>query len=437
MAASPTRKRRFARAFVALALIATTISIAPSAVAAQEQGDGFVVRVQVFNLQEEGGFFFTSVWTGLHDGSFDLFDEGASPSPGLESLAEDGDPGLLQAEFGRDTQTQVGQTPVFPTAVISEEIIVSDPQDARFFSFASMMLPSNDAFFGNEDPLAYEVFDEQGNIADPIEIIVRAEDIYDAGTERNNAQGLPFLANVEDTTATETDLGIFELADGLAPYVGLETAVGEVVESELDSSDLVAVIFVAAVPLGGDCQGLPATVNVALGEMPTDGADVIVGTEGDDVINGLGGNDIICGLGGDDIINAGNGADTVHGGEGNDAINAGQGRDVVFGDGGDDFISGGKGKDTIRGGDGNDDLRGNNGTDSIGGGAGDDFINGGQKADVLSGDFGDDTIVGGTQPDMIRGGAGADTLNGGGNLTDTCDSDSADVSVISCELLLS
>lgn len=431
MAASHTTDGRLFRAFVTLALIATTIASTPATIGAQ-QDTGFNVSINVVNLQEDGGFFFTSVWAGLHDGNFDLFDSGAAPSPGLELLAEDGDPSLLQAEFGADTQTQVGETPVAPTTNLAQSVVISEPTEARFFSFASMMLPSNDAFFGNDDPVAYELFDAQGNPTGPIEITILAQDIYDAGTEQNNAQGLPFLVGGQDTTATETDLGIFELADGLAPYVGRETATGDVVADELDSSDPVARISVTVAPQGS-CAGENVTVHLALGDMPTEGADVILGTEGDDVINGLGGNDIICGLGGDDIINAGRGADTVHGGEGDDTINAGQGRDTVFGDNGDDFVSGGRGKDTIRGGDGNDDLRGNNGTDTIGGGAGNDFINGGQKADVLGGDFGDDTIVGGTQPDMITGGNGSDALNGGGG-EDTCTVDSSDLDV-TCEIL--
>ena len=47
-----------------------------------------------------------------------------------------------------------------------------------------------------------------------------------------------------------------------------------------------------------DCSGAAVTVDLALGELPTEGDDVIQGTDGDDVINGLGGNDIICGEGG-------------------------------------------------------------------------------------------------------------------------------------------
>ncbi len=59
------------------------------------------------------------------------------------------------------------------------------------------------------------------------------------------------------------------------------------------------------------CAGRPVTVNIALGERPTSGPDVILGTPGDDVINGLGGRDVICGLGGNDRFDGGPASDEV------------------------------------------------------------------------------------------------------------------------------
>jgi len=49
------------------------------------------------------------------------------------------------------------------------------------------------------------------------------------------------------------------------------------------------------------CDGKPATVNIALGEVPTDDSDVVLGTDGDDDIHGDGG---------DDFANGGDGTDT-------------------------------------------------------------------------------------------------------------------------------
>jgi len=170
------------------------------------------------------------------------------------------------------------------------------------------------------------------------------------------------------------------------------------------------------------CEGELITVDIAAGDTPTEGDDVILGTDGPDVINAGAGADIICAGSGNDIINGGNGKDTIFGGAGDDTINAGQGLDTVYGNSGDDFISGGKGKDVLNGGAGNDDIRGNEGTDTIIGGNGDDELRGGQKADTINGGNGDDNLVGGTRPDILDGGQGRDTYNGGGG-NDLCTPD--------------
>jgi len=167
------------------------------------------------------------------------------------------------------------------------------------------------------------------------------------------------------------------------------------------------------------CNNLPVTVNLAAGETPTAGADVIRGTSGPDVINGLGGNDTICSLAGDDVINGGDGFDKVFAGGGNDTINGDAGNDTLIGGSGNDTINGGIGNDRIQGGDGVDTLNGDGGPDRITGGNGNDIIMGGTHGDDLYGNLGRDQINGDGGNDVIRGGAWKDTMNGG-NGTDGC-----------------
>ena len=88
------------------------------------------------------------------------------------------------------------------------------------------------------------------------------------------------------------------------------------------------------------CAGLVVTVDLAAGQSPTAGDDVILGTPNGDTIDGLEGNDVICGEGGDDIINGGPGDDTITGGGGNDVLN---------GDAGNDTLTGGASVDTLNG----------------------------------------------------------------------------------------
>ena len=177
-----------------------------------------------------------------------------------------------------------------------------------------------------------------------------------------------------------------------------------------------------------ECNGLPISVFIADGDLPTSGADVILGTSSADVINALGGNDTICGVGGNDTIIAGGGSDWVDGGSGMDDILGGGGDDIIFGGlgadiirggGGDDDIEGEQGDDSLLGQSGNDTLDGGNGIDDINGGAGNDTIFTGSGATVgtgvvVSGGSGSDVINGGPDADALLGSNGADTINGFG-----------------------
>ncbi len=125
-------------------------------------------------------------------------------------------------------------------------------------------------------------------------------------------------------------------------------------------------------PSALQCNGLDVTVDLALGEQPTNGDDVILGTNGRDRIKALGGDDVICGLGGNDIIKAGAGSDWVDAGAGNDKVIGGGGVDELRGGAGKDFLKGGGGKDVLVGGDDNDKLDGGPGVDQLDGGKGTD-----------------------------------------------------------------
>lgn len=161
------------------------------------------------------------------------------------------------------------------------------------------------------------------------------------------------------------------------------------------------------------CGDAQVTVNLALGDTPTEADDVIRGTAGSDAIDGLGGNDIICSLQGDDTINAGDGFDTVYAGQGNDVIIGGVGNDTLIGGPGVDSILGGVGNDRLQGGDGNDVIDGGGGLDIVYGGNGNDVIRGGTHDDVLFGNLGNDSLAGDEGDDVIRGGAWLDAMDGG------------------------
>lgn len=187
--------------------------------------------------------------------------------------------------------------------------------------------------------------------------------------------------------------------------------------------------------LGESCDGHRVSVDLAAGNTPTEGSDVILGTEGDDLIFAGAGDDIICagagndtvrGQRGNDIIFGGPGDDLLSGSDGNDHIDGGTGSDNINGGRDDDVVLGGPGADiALRGGTGDDlidggagaDLRinGNGGQDLVTGGAGDDaFVAGGPRRDQIFGGLGDDVVRGFAGADRIFGGAGSDQLFGGG-----------------------
>ena len=244
-------------------------------------------------------------------------------------------------------------------------------------------------------------------------------------------EGFGFSIALSDGTA----VGGASLGITLLP--GVQELGGEIF---LDNGPGAAYVFDLSPEPPVFCNDEEVTVNLALGDEPTDGDDVILGTDGPDVINAGAGDDVICGEGGADTIVAGAGNDTVFGGAGADTIQASRGDDVVYGNGGDDVVRGGKGTDILNGGSGNDDLRGDKGkdtingdsgndkirgdkgSDSIDGGSGSDELRGGQKDDVINGGNGTDLLVGGNGPDILDGGLGIDEYNGSGG-DDNCVAD--------------
>ena len=112
------------------------------------------------------------------------------------------------------------------------------------------------------------------------------------------------------------------------------------------------------------CAGLAVTVDLAQGQTPTNGPDVIGGTSGADIINALGGDDVICGDGGADIISGNQGNDRAFGGSGDDEMRGNAGNDILRGRAGDDTLYGQAGNDTLDGGPNTDTCRGGTGVDT-------------------------------------------------------------------------
>jgi len=133
------------------------------------------------------------------------------------------------------------------------------------------------------------------------------------------------------------------------------------------------------------CAGWAVTVDLAKGELPTAGVDVVLGTPGPDTIVTGNGADIVCG---------GGGADTIDPGAGNDRVLGGAGADVIYGRSGLDRLEGGGGNDRLLAGDDNDQLYGGSGSDTLDGGAGADKLYAGSQSDTCNGRGGNDAQTG-------------------------------------------
>ncbi len=181
------------------------------------------LKITVHNIAPTNGVFLTPVWFGIHDGNFDSFSVGTAATAGLESIAEDGSPALIGTEFMNSGFGSVGGVlngigPIGPGSITSK-IVSVDPNDAksRYFSFLSMVIPSNDAFVGNDNARQYSLFNEAGQFIGA-DFIVLGSRVFDAGTEINDEipANTAFLGQTSPNTGV-TENGLVSFHNGFNP----------------------------------------------------------------------------------------------------------------------------------------------------------------------------------------------------------------------------
>lgn len=214
------------------------------------------IEISIENLATADGFFLTPLWAGLHGADFDLFDVGSAVTPGLEALAEDGIIGDLSMEFAQGGRLEFdplanpagfGGAPVLdPGEMASSTLTPINPVAYQYLSFASMLIPSNDAFIGTDAPI--RVFNPDGSFMGTQVFEIRGSDIYDAGTEENDTMGAPFSGIGGD--ATDTVDGVAAAHPGLANFEGTPIPTGGTIGAGTapGADDLVARITIRQVP---------------------------------------------------------------------------------------------------------------------------------------------------------------------------------------------
>ncbi len=228
------------------------------------------VSVTITNTQDAGGFALTPFWLGFHDGGFDVFNAGspASDLDGITQIAELGNTGPISARFASEqaggvdtTLVQGDAAPVYSPGESETGMFDLDPSANRFFSFASMVVPSNDLFVGNDN--AIELFDAGGNFNGPMTINIFGSMVWDNGSEVNDINDGPAFVMGVDAVGGADEGGVVHLlfadagaGDYLNSILGTTTADGNSITSAFSESTLIATITVVPTPGAAGLVGL-------------------------------------------------------------------------------------------------------------------------------------------------------------------------------------
>jgi hypothetical protein len=217
------------------------------------------VTVTVQNLVPADGIAFAPLHLGFHGGSFDAFDLGGVATEPIISVAEGGAGGAWQAAFAAADPTATRGTVgglLLPGASSSLTLRV-DTALNPLFTFAGMVVPSNDFFIGNDDPAEYRLFDAAGTLTTSA-ITVTAGEIWDAGSEVFDPAAAAFVGN-NDLRAAQNSVVAFNFAE-LAAFNGLTTGAGYTFHSGLSAgSEVYRISFeVSPVPEPGSLAMLTA-----------------------------------------------------------------------------------------------------------------------------------------------------------------------------------
>jgi hypothetical protein len=234
----------------ALAALAAT-AIAPSALAGTAQ-----LRITVENLAPENSVAMAPLRVGFHDGTFDVFNDGETATAPIISIAEGGSgadwfPAFAAQQPNGDSGSVFPNPagPLLPGATGVLDITV-DSSINQYFTFAAMVVPSNDSFIGNDSGTQYRVFDDLGNFI-PTVIEQRGRDIWDAGSEVDGAFGAAFLqGSVNDDRIPDDGVVEFDFQD-LSIFNGLTTAAGYTFDSQLTADGVFYRITIEQIPAPG------------------------------------------------------------------------------------------------------------------------------------------------------------------------------------------
>ncbi len=224
---------------IALAAAASFVALAAHAGTA-------VLTVTVENLAPASGVAFAPLHVGFGSGSFDAFNIGQAPGAAIISVAEGGAGGAWQAAFAAAEPLANRGTigGLLLSGATATKTFTLDTDLQAFFTYAAMVVPSNDFFIGNDS--AMRLFDASGALT-RTSLTIKANRIWDAGSEVFD----PLAAAFVGTNSLRTDQNsvvAFNFAE-FAAYNGLTTGAGYTFTSGLTATTDVYRISFALAPV--------------------------------------------------------------------------------------------------------------------------------------------------------------------------------------------
>ena len=246
--------------FIRLSIAFAAVGLVPTAARA----DLVTVTVTAQNLSPANSLSFAPLQLGFNNGTFDAFNNGQVAGAAITSVAEGGSGSAWFPAFAAADPASVRGSvggALLPGRTASNRFVV-DTAVNPFFTFATMLLPSNDYFLGNDSPTRFRLFDATGRLT-VTSIGQKARDIWDNGSEAFDPANAAFIVGgVNDRRTPQNGVVNFDFAE-LSRFNGLATAGGYTFDSQLAADTDVYRISFAAEPVAVPAP--PAVALVALG----------------------------------------------------------------------------------------------------------------------------------------------------------------------------
>ena len=204
------------------------------------------VTVHVQSLVKPNSVSFAPLHFGFNNGTFDAFNNGQAAGAPIVTIAEGGSGSAwIPAFAAADPGAVIGAVPgaLLPGASASSISFLVDSKVNPYFTFAGMVIPSNDFFIGNDDPTQYRLFDNSGNQLINA-IVLSTDDIWNAGSEKFNPLNAAFL-KIGNNALRDPENGVVghNFAE-LAGFDGLQTAANYTFRSGLRANtDIYRITF--------------------------------------------------------------------------------------------------------------------------------------------------------------------------------------------------